>query len=70
VRALREGRPPCVRLPGRSVLVLLLLGSEGVIAGLCEARVRFSATFYPLANRYCYSLVVQEGGGDGKWKRR
>jgi hypothetical protein len=32
VRALRERRSPCFRLPGRSVLVLLLLGEEGVMA--------------------------------------
>ena len=64
MRALREGRPPCLRLPGRSVLVLLLLGSEGVIAGLCEARaLLFSARLLSfLANCYRYSLVYRMSG--------
>lgn len=69
MRPLREGRSPRVRLPGRSVLVLLLLGSEGVIAGPCEARaLLFLPGFYLfcffLANCYRYPLVYRVSGED------
>ena len=74
MRALREGRPPCVRLPGRSVLVLLLLGSEGVIAGLCEARVSLFCQVFRLflANCCRYSLVYRwlEEIGNGRGGER